>query len=219
MKFISTLLVVACVLVTLSSASLTEQDFKKMKIKDLRTFLDERGLTCVGCQEKSDFVRMAYANQDTPVVGGVSKREVPDKKFWEAWSETAKQICGEAVTKRGSDPATEPFVSVCDTVEKATDAFMMQHGKRTATRLKKTPDNMLKTSYKDVYYEAGVRLFRKLVNYCLASSDMQAKCESLGFVMNAMEGGEVGGFQSWVTNVGIENTNPMYEIIDDQDDL
>ncbi|EPY31288.1 hypothetical protein STCU_03531 [Strigomonas culicis] len=202
-----------------SASDMTMADFKKMKIKDLRTFLDERGLECNGCQEKSDFVRVAYEYRDKAPLGIAAKREVPDKKFWEAWGANGKVQCEEAVTKRGSDPAAEPFVHVCDTIEKAIDSFFMQHGRQTANRLKKTPHHMLKTSYKHVYYDVGVRLLNKLINYCLASPSIQSKCESLSHVLGVMEGNKEGNFKSWITNVGIENTNPMYEILDDASDL
>ena len=36
--------------------------------KELKKFLAERGLSCNGCAEKDDFVKMAFENQDTPIV-------------------------------------------------------------------------------------------------------------------------------------------------------
>ena len=35
----------------------TPQDYKKMRVKQLRAILAERGAVCVGCYEKSDYVR------------------------------------------------------------------------------------------------------------------------------------------------------------------
>lgn len=43
-------------------------NFSKMRIKQLKKFLKDRGLECKGCAEKSDFVKMATENEDTPVV-------------------------------------------------------------------------------------------------------------------------------------------------------
>lgn len=212
-------LLAAVLLLTLVSGALTESDFRKMKIKDLRTFLSDRGLECVGCNEKGDFVRMAYQSRDVNVVGSAKKREVPNQSFWDAWSEVAKVECEKSVSRRGSDPLEEPFSTVCHTIQLAADSFLLQHGKRVANQLKKTPAALLKTSFKDIYYDAGCQLFQRLANQCLASPSSQEKCSSLGHVMNIMESDSAVNFKSWTTNVGIENTNPMYEIIDARDDL
>lgn len=39
-----------------------------LRTKELRKFLDARGLKCEGCAEKSDFVQMCEENQDAPLV-------------------------------------------------------------------------------------------------------------------------------------------------------
>eukprot|EP00796_Vickermania_ingenoplastis_P005532 gene5532-3990_t len=189
------------------SAQSTEAEFKAMKVKDLRAFLEERGLSCVGCQEKSDFVRVAYQNRDKKPSGRAEVRRPPAMKLWEAWSANAKNICIEEVSKRGSDPTESPFSSVCETVSQAVDAFFMQHGKRIANRLKKKPEHMLKTSYKDVYYDAGIVYLKRLANKCLVSSS--EKCESLGYVMNLMESGSTD-FNTWLTNTF--NSKPLGSI-------
>ncbi|KAG5466702.1 hypothetical protein LSCM1_00874 [Leishmania martiniquensis] len=219
MRVFSAAVLITVLAVTLVSASMTESDFKKMKVKDLRAFLVERGLECAGCQEKSDFVRMAYLHRDTNPVGTAKKREIPNRKFWEAWSDIAKKECENAVTRRGNDVAAEPFSTICGTIYSATDSYLMQHGRRVANQLKKTPQHLLKTSFKDVYFEAGSQLFRMLADYCLASPSSQKTCQSLGFVMSAMDGSSGADFKMWTTNVGIENTNPMYEIIGEHGDL
>lgn len=32
-------------------------DYSKLKVKQLKAILDERGVKCVGCSEKADFVK------------------------------------------------------------------------------------------------------------------------------------------------------------------
>lgn len=200
------------------SAELTETDFKAMKIKDLRAFLDARGLKCVGCQEKTDFVRMAYKNREKkPNNEEHTSRVVPKGKFWEVWSGVAKSVCAEEAIKRGNDPETAPFSDVCGTISTAVDSFFMQHGRRISQRLKKTPESMLKTSYKPVYYDAGMIYLKRLVNKCFVSPRSMTKCESLGNVMTMMEDKSTD-INMWLTNVGIENTNPMYDIIQSGND-
>lgn len=95
----------------------------------------------------------------------------------------------------------------------------MQHGKQTASKLKKSTHHMLKTSYKSVYYDAGHKLIEKLVQSCLSSQREQAKCHSLSHVMSKMEQNNHHNFKTWITNVGIENTNHMFDILDDGADL
>ncbi|CBZ30671.1 conserved hypothetical protein [Leishmania mexicana MHOM/GT/2001/U1103] len=219
MKLFFAAVLIAVFAVTLVSAGMTESDFRKMKVKDLRAFLQDRGLECAGCQEKSDFVRMAYQHRDTNPVGSAVKREIPNKKFWEAWGDIAKNECQNAVRRRGNDEGTEPFSTICDTIHSAVDSYLMQHGRRVANQLKKTPQDLLKTSFKDIYFEAGSHLFQTLADYCLGSPSLQKTCQSLGSVMSAMDGSSGADFRSWTTNVGIENTNPMYEIIDGRADL
>lgn len=202
-----------------ADADLKERDFKRMKMKELRAFLDARGLVCAGCQEKNDFVRMAYENRDVKTTASASKRDIPDSSFWEAWAATARTQCELAMNVRHMDSTIEPYSTICDVVHNAVDSFMMQHSKQIASRLKKTTHHMLKTSYSTVYYDAGIKLLQNLMNKCLVSSDQQHKCQSLGEVLHLMEPRPNSAFKAWLTNVGIENTNPMYEIIHDHGDL
>ncbi|RNF02249.1 hypothetical protein TraAM80_06543 [Trypanosoma rangeli] len=202
-----------------TAAKLTEADFKRMKIRDLRSFLEERGLTCVGCQEKADFSRYAYQNRDKKPLSEQGKREVPDAPFWVVWRDIAKEVCEEAVKKRGLDVTSTPQSDVCNAIVYVTESFFMQHGKRTANKLRKKPDALLKTSHKGVYYDSGRLLLERLVNYCLASADHQVKCSSVSKLMTLAEEAKVVDLQGWMTNVGIENTNPMYELLDRRDDL
>jgi len=43
-------------------------DFNKMRTKELRRWLADRGLACKGCAEKDDFVKLALANKDAALV-------------------------------------------------------------------------------------------------------------------------------------------------------
>lgn len=196
-----------------AAADLTEAHFKAMKIKDLRAFLDARSLKCVGCQEKADFVRIAYQNQaKNPVNEEPKSQTLPDGKLWEVWSINAKNVCAEEAIKRGNDPNTTPFSDVCSAVSTAVESFFMQHGRRISQKLKKNPSSILKTSYKPVYYEAGMIFLKKMVNKCFLSPTTISKCESLSTIIKMMEDKSTD-MNMWLTNVGIENTNPMFEVI------
>ncbi|KAH9597415.1 Armet protein [Trypanosoma melophagium] len=202
-----------------ATAEMTEQDFKSMKIKDLRKFLEERDLSCPGCQEKADFVRIAFQNRDKKPVSEQGKRDIPNAPLWKVWKDNAKAICTEVVTKRGLDLSGKPQADICDAMAYVAESFFMQHGKRTANKLRKKAEDLLKTSYKSVYYDAGRLLLEKLANYCFASPSNQEKCSSVGSLTSLMEGTSVIDLVKWMTNVGIENTNPMYEILEQRDDL
>ncbi|KEG09520.1 hypothetical protein DQ04_05091060 [Trypanosoma grayi] len=204
---------------TVVAAEQTEGDFKRMKIKDLRTFLEDRGLSCPGCQEKADFVRVAFQNRDKKPLSDQGKREVPNAPFWDVWRDNAKNICVEAAVKRGLDASAKPQSDICETLAYVTESFFMQHGKRTATKLRKKPEALLKTSYKGVYYDAGKLLLERMADYCLVSAANRETCSSVGSLMSVMEGSKVADLTKWMTNVGIENTNPMYEMLEQRDDL
>ncbi|CCW64865.1 unnamed protein product [Phytomonas sp. EM1] len=199
-------------------ATLTKEHFKAMKMKELREFLSDRGLKCVGCQEKDDFIKIAFENRDKKPVTGVEKREIPNTSLWEAWGAVTKEKCIETVGKRGEDTTSEPYASVCSTLGLAVESFLMQHGKSLSQKLKKRPELILKTSYTGVYYNAGNHIFEKLINYCLTPS-IRNKCSSLTFVMDIIENSKAADFKNWIMNVGIENTNPMYEVLSHRSDL
>ncbi|CCW71938.1 unnamed protein product [Phytomonas sp. Hart1] len=209
---LATMVCIAC------GDDLTRESFKKKKMKELREFLSDRNLKCVGCQEKDDFVKIAFENRDKKPVTGVEKREIPSTSFWETWGNTTKETCMEIVKKRGEDATSEPYTSVCSTLALAVESLLMQHGKNLSHKLKKRPELILKTSYTGVYYDAGKHIFQKLVDYCLTPS-IRSKCSSLTFVMDIMENSKVADFKSWIMNVGIENTNPMFEVLGDHNEL
>lgn len=39
-------------------------DYNKLKVKELKALLDQRGVKCVGCSEKADFVKKAQDTED-----------------------------------------------------------------------------------------------------------------------------------------------------------
>jgi hypothetical protein len=197
-----------------ADAVLTEADFKKMKVKDLKKFLDDRSAVCAGCEEKSEFVRECLKVADKPVHPSKVKAEIPKLPLWEAWANVAGEVCeATADTKKASADAKK---NVCANIRVATDAVFQQYGKRTANKLKKKPDALLKTSYGEIYQQAGRKMLTKLAGYCFKNA---AKCTSASAIQALMEQDDkVKGvkFITYLTNVGIENTNPMYETMKDK---
>lgn len=208
---------------TTVSAAPTEAEIKKMKIKDLKSFLDARGLNCKGCQEKSDFVAMALENINTPVGSGSKasssgsssppppKREVPAGDFWDVWSNIAREQCTNAATKENIDAAEAK--TTCSSIATAIDSIYMRQGKRTATQLKKKPDALLKTSFLDVYYQAGKRNIARIIGYCFKNKATCASASKLQTVLEQDNKIKNVALTMFLTNVGVENTNPMYDIL------
>lgn len=188
-----------------------ENEVKKMKVKELKVFLADRGVACEACTEKGDFSKKVLENLQTPLLP--SKRKLkPKGEFWEFWATLSQSVCSDAAAKKGNVDDAE---AICSAVGSATDTFFMQHGKRTANKLKKKPANLLKTSVGEPYQGAGRRLIGKLVQHCLTKA---GACASASKVSALLEGNTVKNvdFQKWITNVGIENTNPMYETMKDK---
>jgi hypothetical protein len=198
-----------------ADATLTEADFKKMKIKDLKKFLDDRGADCKGCEEKSEFIREALKVAATPVQPSKVKTEIPKVPFWDAWATIAHEVCEQtADIKKVAD--VDVKTNTCNAIKTATDSVFMQYGKRTATKLRKKPEALLKTSFGEIYQSAGKKMFTKLAGYCFRH---QKKCATASLVQDLMENDDkVKGvrFITYLTNVGIENTNPMYETLKDK---
>lgn len=191
-------------------------DFKKMKVKELKSWMSEYGLSCNDCTDKDSLVQFCINNAKAkPKV--VRPKAPAGKTFWEAWADNAKEICDAQVAKSN---AGEEGAKVCDAIKTATDSFFMQKGKQVASKLKKKPDALLKTSYGEIYYDATRRIFTRLAKHCLSSANVRT-CQSSSAVQSLMEKEKVAGapFVVYMTNIGIENTNPMYDILKDKKGL
>jgi len=51
-----------------STPALTEEAIRRMRIKDLRRALWERGVECLGCTQKEDLLNRLLENKDLPVI-------------------------------------------------------------------------------------------------------------------------------------------------------
>ena len=71
-------LLLACCWAAEDASQLTVDDIRKWRLKELRAFLDERQLPCVGCIEKGNFVREVFENRNVPIP---EKKVEPEKKL------------------------------------------------------------------------------------------------------------------------------------------
>ena len=197
-----------------AAGGVTEADIKKMKVKQLKDFLAERSIECSSCAEKADFVRECIKHLNTPVHPSKQKTPPPEGTLWEAWAKVAGDVCEATAASKGA--ADDVKASVCASIKTATDSVFMQYGKRTASKLRKKPDALKKTSFIEIYQAAGKKMMSKLSAFCFKN---QKKCRSSSAVQQLMETDDkVKGvkFITYLTNVGIENTNPMYEAMKDK---
>ena len=187
------------VLIISLSSCVAEDEIRKMKIRELKTFLEDRDEDYSRCVEKRDFINAAVAVKDKKISAAKQKLKgylgaYPECPFWEFWASEARQMAVESgITEKGQQ-ALYATVETC----------FMQHGKSVATKLKKGAGDLLKTSLKSPYYQAGVLNMKILTEHYVSHeaqrTDIRQKSESI--------------FLPWITNVGIENTNPMYEILE-----
>ncbi len=71
-----------------------EIDFQKMKVKDIKIFLQDRGLECKGCSEKSEFVKLAEENRETPSLKPEKIKPVDPKSKDIDYEELLKNLKG-----------------------------------------------------------------------------------------------------------------------------
>ncbi|KAI9018805.1 hypothetical protein DFJ74DRAFT_675036 [Hyaloraphidium curvatum] len=60
-----------------AAEALSEEAVSKMKIKELKKFLADRGQACAGCAEKRDYVEVALAARELPIVERPPEPEKP----------------------------------------------------------------------------------------------------------------------------------------------
>eukprot|EP00239_Pterosperma_sp_CCMP1384_P007715 CAMPEP_0197846946 /NCGR_PEP_ID=MMETSP1438-20131217/4732_1 /TAXON_ID=1461541 /ORGANISM="Pterosperma sp., Strain CCMP1384" /LENGTH=131 /DNA_ID=CAMNT_0043458737 /DNA_START=288 /DNA_END=683 /DNA_ORIENTATION=+ len=61
-----------------------------MRTKQLRTFLEERGVECKGCAEKSDFVQLCEESKDLPIIEVEAKEEETEAKYKDLGGQNSK---------------------------------------------------------------------------------------------------------------------------------
>jgi len=169
-----------------------------MKMKELKSFLSDRDENCNGCAEKSDWIEAAIRVKDKKISASKAAQmgytgSLPTEPLWDVWSQFASETAQEMNLDESSIAKIKDVVSDC----------FMQHGRSTATKLKKTAKDILKTSLKSPYYTIGRKHLLALVNF------VRNKGEEVK--LNEMRTRYEKIFTPWMTNVGIENTNPMYE--------
>jgi len=171
MRLFAILAVVCCLIVVYSAPGdrpnkVTDRDLDKMKIKELKKFLDDRGIACPGCTQKEDLLAKAKAHKDTPV----SKRTRTDQlknadmdalTFAEAWKVKTRQLC--ATESRGA----ERHQAVCDAVSDAVHNQFSTMVVGLAKGLGKNQDKIKDISLGDPYVRAGEMNIKKSVKWAL----------------------------------------------------
>jgi len=179
--------------------AISEAQLKKMKIKDLKAFLESRGMDCVGCAEKSDFVRRALQVKDRPVVNEALKPvEVKSDPIWEQWRDKAKEICEKHC------PASLQTQGYCKQLMLVVETVVEKYAKRFHKQLSVTPIQLTKYSMSHPYKIAGETLIRRTLN-------MMVKQETKAVAKIEKHLEEPLNF--WLRDCALQNINTMNDIL------
>ena len=67
-SFLSLFFYFSSINLIISELNLNKNDLKKLSIKKLKEFLEDRNISCFGCIEKSHYIEMVYENQNLPII-------------------------------------------------------------------------------------------------------------------------------------------------------
>ena len=163
----------------------SQDDLKKKSISELKQFLLERGVACLGCSEKSDFIKMVEANANTPVIPAAmnkaanikgakdaqtSERSKSKSKsassrakegsFAESWAQTTENLCSELVR--------EEFAFMDSSSSDSRCAQAAAHIRSSFSKMSTSLSNVFKggadpaiTSQKTPFKEAGLKMMKR----------------------------------------------------------
>jgi len=184
---------------------ITEAKLKKMKIKDLKAFLDARGVQCRNCGEKADFVRKALEVAARPVTNELLKPvEVKSDPIWLQWKEIGKNICEKEVPEEYRNQGyCKQFLLVVETI-------IEKYSKRFHKALSVEPLQLIKYSMTYPYKLAGEIILTKGLKWMV-----REKTKSTAKIEKRME--EPLNF--WLRDCALQNVNTMNDILAERDEL
>eukprot|EP01116_Phalansterium_solitarium_P015250 TRINITY_DN3356_c0_g1_i1.p2 TRINITY_DN3356_c0_g1~~TRINITY_DN3356_c0_g1_i1.p2 ORF type:complete len:165 (-),score=47.22 TRINITY_DN3356_c0_g1_i1:65-559(-) len=96
----------ACEQAPAADATAPEIPLEKMKIKELRKMLEERGVECHGCKEKSDLVERVKETMHLPILEKPAPGDLPEgipKPDYHATPEQLNDVDIEAILQKMRD--------------------------------------------------------------------------------------------------------------------
>lgn len=199
------IILASLILVSFANAeeTLTDADFKKMKIKQLKRFLLDRGVECHGCVEKSDFVRLAVQHAKTALKnpGGRIPSELPTDPLWDVWAKKADELCQRLLSTEQKEN------KFCNSLSNVVDSVVMKYAKRYQKELKVEKQQLMKYTLTEPYQEAGLKRIQKVIKWMGKTNTKSQK---------DIEGQLEEPLQSWLRDCSLQNINTMHDTLKDE---
>ncbi|KAJ9469663.1 hypothetical protein DIPPA_00123 [Diplonema papillatum] len=173
----------------------TEAEVRKMKIKQLKQFLEDRGLLCKDCFEKNDFQKFVLANREVKLLASKRPRKVKKEPLDTAWKKMALEVCEEV---KAPEAQCKPFTKV------VTGSFDM-HGRKVSKQMHREVTLITKTSMGVPYAEAMSFLFRETLKW-MVKNDITTQ--------DAVREKLDTRIKMFVTECASDNPNPSYEFLE-----
>eukprot|EP01059_Diplonema_ambulator_P036577 TRINITY_DN9166_c0_g1_i1.p1 TRINITY_DN9166_c0_g1~~TRINITY_DN9166_c0_g1_i1.p1 ORF type:complete len:214 (+),score=88.97 TRINITY_DN9166_c0_g1_i1:55-696(+) len=178
----------------------SDAEVKKMKVKDLKGWMANRGLVCGDCFEKNDFVKFVKANREAKLLPSKRKRKVSKEPIDKQWKKVVEDVCQE---ENVDEKTCKPLVKVVG------GSFEM-HGRRVSKQLHKDIGDLAKTTFSEPYVAAGTKLIRDTLKWMVKTSTT-----SQDPIRKKID----NEIKMYLTAAGADNVNPMYEILHSKDEL
>eukprot|EP00993_Chasmostoma_nieuportense_P003826 NODE_4526_length_774_cov_480.774343_g4367_i0.p1 GENE.NODE_4526_length_774_cov_480.774343_g4367_i0~~NODE_4526_length_774_cov_480.774343_g4367_i0.p1 ORF type:complete len:205 (-),score=52.39 NODE_4526_length_774_cov_480.774343_g4367_i0:97-711(-) len=182
------------VLTILALGNISDAELRKMKIKDLKKFLSDRGVVCNDCFEKGDFVAKAIVSKSIDILPSKLPKQVNTEPIDKRWGKVATEVC-DAITQ---------LEGYCKALKSVVEGSFFQYGRKFKRELSVTEPHLAQVSFTDPYFKAGKLLLTKTVQYMVKENtkkneQIRKKYEN--------------DFIPWLRDCALENTNTMYEIL------
>jgi len=179
----------------------TEAEIKKMKIKALKAFMNDRDLTCGECSEVADFRRFVLVNREVKVVASKSSaRKSTGEALEVQWKKISQELCEEV----GVDEKQ------CKALVAVVDSSFFQHGRTISKKIHREVSDITKTSMNEPYYGAGAKIIRSCLRW-----QKKNGIASQSKIRSRMD----ESLKKFLTAVAADNVNPMYDILKEKDEL
>lgn len=186
------LIVCSLSVICLSDATVDEAAIKKMKIKEVRKFLDDRGVACDGCFEKADFVKKAVANMALPILDSRKPKVVNNDPIEKQWAPQVMEICEAETDKPG----------FCKQLKAVVDGAFYQYMRKYKRDLSVTEAHTAEISFKHPYSTIMRKMLKETVQHMV-----QKDSKKQDLIRKKFE----PTFIPWLRDVALENPNPMFE--------
>lgn len=192
-RFLCLFLLLAVVLGCFAAdAPVAEETIRKMKVKDLKRFLDDRGVDCDNCVEKADFVKKAVAAAAKPILDSKKPKKVNKDPIEKQWAPTVQEIC-KAETEK------EDF---CKQLKGVIDGSFFQYMRKYKRDLSCVEAEAATLSFKHPFAPIYKKIVKETIQFMLKENTKK---------QDAIRKKYEARFTPWMRDLCLENPNPMYE--------